>query len=449
MDISPSFVTTPATAGPDPLRRARLAWLLTEAANEPFFALIQRFVFASYFANVLMGGSQRGAALWGYGLAAAGLLTGVLAPLCGAYADATGLRKPLVRVLALVSAAACASLWFAAPGVSPLPVLAAFVIAAVGLELIVALTNADLSDLAPEHKVGRLSALNFAVGQAAAVVALLVVAGLPAIEELGGVSFVERIVGPLAAVAMLVLLAPYMLTGSSRARPEGVRGAGFGVSTALLWSAIRRAWRDRNMRFLLIARGIGADGMSIVFAFGAILGGSVLGWRGVQIAIFGLLVTTVAALGGLLAGWLDRRLGSRGVVLAAFGLCAIGALGIIGAGPERVLFLTVDSADVVLGLSPPEIGYGLSACIAALSAGPCFGGMRTLVAKIAPRDQMGVYFGLYSVVGKATYFLGPLTFGLVLSFVGDRQAALSVAYVFMLVGVVSVLALREIRMSSE
>ena len=66
------------------LNRQEVAWSLTEAANEPYFNLVQRYVFAPYFAGRLAATPAEGASLWGYALGAAGLGVAVVAPTLGA-----------------------------------------------------------------------------------------------------------------------------------------------------------------------------------------------------------------------------------------------------------------------------------------------------------------------------------------------------------------------------
>ena len=64
------------------LTRAEATWSLTEAANEPYFNLVQRYVFAPYFTGAMAvgAGQGEGAAVWGFALGAAGLAIAVLAP---------------------------------------------------------------------------------------------------------------------------------------------------------------------------------------------------------------------------------------------------------------------------------------------------------------------------------------------------------------------------------
>lgn len=60
---------------------------------------------------------------------------------------------------------------------------------------------------------------------------------------------------------------------------------------------------------------------------------------------------------------------------------------------------------------------------------------------------MTSYFGLYSLVGKATFFLGPLSYAAASRALDDSQLALGVCFIFLAVGVVAFLNVREERIS--
>ena len=108
-------------------------WLIYEWASQPFYSLITTFLFAPYFANGFINNPVRGQEIWGYAAAAAGLAVAVLSPLLGAFADASGHRKPWIMVSLLVFMAGMTSLWIADPGHSERLywILGAYVLASV------------------------------------------------------------------------------------------------------------------------------------------------------------------------------------------------------------------------------------------------------------------------------------------------------------------------------
>lgn len=434
-------------------RAAQAAWTLTEAGNEPFFALVQRFVFASYFAAHLVGDDARGAEVWGFALAAAGVLIGILAPVLGAFADAAGPRKPWIGAMMTASILSCTALWFAAPGAAILPVAIAIVVATVAVELLVVFTNAALPSLASTRRVGLLSGLCFGFGQIAGILALVAILMLSEIDGLFGLPkdayAVDRLSGPIAAIAALVFLLPFLLIApDEKPRPFANRVAATRAGLATLWATFKSAIAIPSMRSFIIGRAIGADGMSILFAFGGILATSLFGWSADRLAIFGIVVTVFAALGGFLGGVIDQRIGSRNTILFGFILVAIGAIGLIGAGPARIYFVPVEGGGGAFGFTNGELGYFLSAMFVAVGSGPAIASMRALMAKIAPLERMTAYFGLYSLVGKATFFLGPLAYAGASAAFGSAQLALSVSLVFLAVGIVAFLFVKEERIAA-
>ena len=96
-------------------RRARVAWCLFDWANSPFPTVIITFVFSAYFTQGIVGDAVRGAALWGYGMAASALAVAILGPLFGAIADAGGRRKPWLLACSALTVIGGAALWYATP----------------------------------------------------------------------------------------------------------------------------------------------------------------------------------------------------------------------------------------------------------------------------------------------------------------------------------------------
>jgi MFS transporter, UMF1 family len=60
-------------------------------------------VFAPYFATHVAANPASGQSLWGFATAAAGLAIALMSPVLGAIADASGRRKPWLRISLLVS----------------------------------------------------------------------------------------------------------------------------------------------------------------------------------------------------------------------------------------------------------------------------------------------------------------------------------------------------------
>lgn len=417
---------------------AEAAWSLTEAANEPFFTLVQRYVFPPFFVGTLAAsaGPAGGAALWGYATAVAGLIVALVAPMMGALADGLGRRRPFLIGLAGLAFLASAALWFAEPG---RPLFAVALVAALALaayELLAVATNSFLPVVVRRGWFGALSGLAFAFGQLAGIAALLLVIALaeqPPAFIAGVPNGVDRLAGPMAAIAMLVFLAPGLLL--FRDPPAVAPERPLRRAAAELAGTIRHAWRDRALRYFYLGRMIGGDGLALIFAFGAVLAGQSFGWTAATLASFGIGITLASAAGGLVSAAIDRHLGPRRTVILGFALVLLGLIGILGAGPESLFGRPTAPVGAAPFATPQEWMFVGSAVLVALGAGPAIAGMRALMASIAPPDRVSASFGLYAFVGKATNFVGPLLLGLVVSASGSLRLGLGVALLFLLAGI--------------
>jgi len=410
--------------------------MLTESANEPFFNLVGRYVFAPYFAGTLAATQAEGASAWGLALGAAGFAVAVLAPVLGAIADSGSRRMPWVAGSALLGIITCAALWFAAPGVSLLPIMVAVFAATVALELLNVFTNAYLPGITRPERVGLLSGVCFGVGQVAGIAALLSVLAIsnspPAI--LADLPFAaDRMAGPISALTILIFIMPFLLLVPDRPGPgrtpsvaEGLRG---------LRRTLVAAWAVRDMRFFLIARMLGSDGMAVIFAFGAVLAGASFGWTAASLAVFGIVITVFGAIGGVVGGLLDRRLGSRLLIIIGFALVAFGAASVILTDATRLVGFTTG---VPLGeplRSPQELGFLVAGAVIAFGAAFAVGGMRALMAILAPPGEATAYFGLFAFVGKATAFVGPFLVSIISLWTGSVRYGILVALAFLFAGI--------------
>jgi UMF1 family MFS transporter len=419
------------------------AWALTEAANEPFFNLVQRYVFAPYFAGTLAASAAHGASLWGYALGAAGFAIAILAPLLGSIADSGSRLKPWLAGSGLVTFLAAGSLWFAAPGVPLLPVAMLIFVAAVAVELMNQFSNAFLPVAARPERMGMLSGLSFGLSQLAGMLVLLLVlalsrAEIPWLEAIPNST--DRLAGPIAAGAVLIFLTPFLLVARDR---TGAGSASVGQGLQDLKATLREAWADRNMRLFLLARMISADGMAIVFGFGAVLAAASFGWKADSLAVFGLMITTFGVLGGFLGGWLDGRIGAKRLTLLGISMMGLGAASVALTDATRLFGV---ATGVSLGApltSPQEWGFLGAGALIAAGAAFALSGMRTMMAMLAPPEKIAAYFGLYAFVGKATAFVGPTLVGLIASQTGSVRPGIVLAVLFLAAGYAALVFVRS------
>lgn len=467
-----------ATATPEPERapsRALVSWMLFDWATQPHYTLVQTFLFAPYFANAIVQnpvcgtliaeGSEKaacGQALWGYAAAVAGLLIAVLSPFLGAAADGRGARKPWMAALSLVFLSGLSALWLGTPG-APLTtillVLAGFVTATLAAELMSVFSNAIMTGLVPRSELGRLSGTGWAVGYFGGLVSLALVAGflvpmpgstttllgLDPLLNLDATSHQsERITGPFAAVWFAIFIIPFFLFVPDRRTPRSPNEPQHSAATEL-WHTIKSLPSMPSLMIFLIARMIFTDGLTAIFAFGGIYGASVFGWGPLELGMFGIVLTLVGAFGALIGGRLDDRFGPKTVIIVALLALVAGAVGILSVDKTHILF-TTEVAEKVTGSKPfsatGEQVFLAFAILVGLVAAPVQAASRSLLARLAPAEKITQYFGLFAFSGKVTAFLAPFAVAFLTQQTGSQRIGMSAILAFLLIGVVLMLFVR-------
>ncbi|MGQ0674080.1 MAG: MFS transporter [Hyphomicrobium sp.] len=484
---SPAVATEGAVREAAPLR-ARTSWVMFDWSAQPYYTLVLTFLFAPYFANIVVGdggtaasavqaagecGEQQkawGQALWGYAAAAAGVLIAIGSPLLGALADGRGRRKPWIALFSLVFVASLSVLWLAVPAASQATiwlVLAAFVVATAAIEFTTVFTNAMMPTLVPQDQMGRLSGLGYAVGYAGGLVSLAIMAGLIVADPATGKTIIgldpllalntasregDRFVGPFAAGWFLVFMLPFFLFVPDVrpvARPLGVNSHSAGRE---LWATVKALPQDRDMLLFLVARMIYADGLSAIFAFGGIYGAAVFGWGPLELGIFGIILSITGMFGALIGGPLDDRLGSKTVIIGSLLLLTAGAIGILSIDKTHILF-TTEVEPKAPGSSPfSSIGERMFLAFAILLgvvAAPVQAASRTLLARLAPPDKITQYFGLFAFSGKVTAFAAPFAVATVTALTCSQRYGMAAILAFLVLGILLMIPVRENRKLSN
>ena len=68
---------------------------------------------------------------------------------------------------------------------------------------------------------------------------------------------------------------------------------------------------------------------------------------------------------------------------------------------------------------------------------------RTLLIRMAPKDRIAQFFGLFALTGKVTSFVGPLLVGLVTALTASQKAGMAVLVLFFLAGLVLLSRVRQ------
>ncbi len=436
-----------------PPRSAVIGWVLFDWAAQPYFTLITTFVFAPYFATHVAPDPATGQSLWGFATAAAGLIIALLSPVLGAIADAGGRRKPWIAAFGALLVIGSALLWIGRPG-DPniiLPVLLAFGVATIGAEFATVFNNAMMPTLVPPEKLGRLSGTGWATGYIGGIVSLILVLGFLAAnvetdKTLLGFSPLfgldpathqgDRITGPLTGLWFVIFVLPmFLLTPDHAAKAPALGAVREGLRE--LRETLTSLPRRPVMATFLIANMVYTDALIALFAFGGIYAAGTFGWQTIQIGSFGILLACSGTIGAWLGGKLDDRFGPKTVITVSMLILLTAIILILSIDRETLLF--------VIKVAPPEPGEALFAAPAeqaylalgffiGLAAGPLQAASRTLLVRLAPRERITQYFGLFALSGKVTSFLAPLVVGIVTAITSSQKAGMAMLVLFFLAG---------------
>ena len=444
-----------------PPRVAVISWIFFDWAAQPYFTLITTFVFAPYFAGFVAPDPVSGQALWGFATAAAGLVIALMSPVLGAVADASGRRKPWIAGFGVLLVIGSGLMWFGKPGDASviLPLLLAYAIASVGVEFATVFNNAMMPTLVPPDQIGRLSGTGWATGYVGGILSLILVLGFLAanpdtgrtlfgLTPLFGLDPVthqgDRITGPLTGIWFIVFVLPmFLLTPDYPARRPLRAALREGLSG--LKRTLGELPKQKTMATFLLANMIYTDGLVSLFAFGGIYAAGTFGWHTIQIGTFGILLAIAGTFGAWLGGKLDDRLGPKQVILGSM-LVLLFAISAILLVDRDSIFLVkvappVPGAPLFSGAA--ERAYLVLGCLIGAAGGPLQAASRTLLIRLAPKDRIGQYFGLFALTGKVTSFIGPLLIGAVTAVTASQKAGMATLVVFFVAGLVLLVRVRE------
>ncbi|GAA1684185.1 MFS transporter [Mycolicibacterium murale] len=347
--------------------------------------------------------------------AIAGLTVALLAPVTGVWVQASRLRREVLAVLTGLAVAVTASMSLIRDDPAYLFAgLALLAVAAACGDLASVPYNALLRQLSTSQTSGRISGMGWAAGYFGSVLLLVLVyfgfiagdgpeRGFLSLSTDGGENI--RMAMLLAAAWFAVFALPLLLTVHRWPRPVEPRQDRIGLIGAYrkVWTDVRAEWRrDHNLVYYLVSSAVFRDGLAGVFAFGAVLGVSVYGLSEGDVLIFGIAACVVAAIGAVVGGLVDDRVGSKPVIVTSLVCLILTGLTLLSLSGTLVFWVC-----------------GLLLC---LFIGPTQSSARTQLLRMTTEGREGVAFGLYTMTGRAVSFLAPWMFFMFIDAFGTDRA---------------------------
>ncbi|MFQ6327274.1 MFS transporter [Nocardia sp. CWNU-33] len=425
-----------ATVGQAAGRGQVVAWGLWDWGSSAFNAVILTFVFSVYLTDKVgddLPGGISASAWLGWALGIAGLIVAVTAPISGQRFDATAKRKRSLAVLTALTILAMALMFFVHDDYHDLWIgLVLLGFGSAFFELANVPYNAMLRQVSTPATVGRVSGFGWAMGYFGGILLLLICyfgfisgdgdsRGLLGVPTDDGLNI--RLVAMLAAVWFAAFSLPVLFAVPELPRTSadpGAAKAGFFGSYRVLWRDLRELWSvDRGTVGFLVASAIFRDGLAGVFTFGAVLAVRVYGIADSDVLLFGIAANVVAALGAIVAGRFDDRVGPKIVIVIS-----LGAMLLCG------LALVIVSGPLMFWI------FGL---LLTVFVGPAQASARSFLTRLAPPGREGQMFGLYTTTGRAVSFLAPSLFGLFVWLFDADRAGIAGLLVVLAVGLAALL----------
>jgi len=444
-----------------PPRAAVVSWIFFDWAAQPYFTLITTFVFAPYFATSIAPDPATGQSLWGFAMAAAGLTIALLSPVLGAIADAAGRRKPWIAAFGVLLVLGSSALWIGKPGDTAIipPLLTAVALASVGAEFATVFNNAMMPTLVPPERIGRLSGNGWATGYVGGIISLIIVLGFLAANPETGRTLLgltplfgldpaahqgDRITGPLTGLWFIVFVTPMFLFTPDYPAKRPVRTA-LRTGLAQLRQSLRELPQQKSLATFLLANMIYTDGLVSLFAFGGIYAAGTFGWHTIQIGTFGIVLAIAGTFGAWLGGKLDDLLGPKRVIAGSMLILLLSLAAILLVDKDSILFVKVAPPEPggALFAGAAERAYLVLGCLIGAAGGPLQAASRTLLIRLAPKDRIAQYFGLFALTGKVTSFIGPLLIGVITAASASQKTGMGVLVMFFAAGLALLVRVRE------
>ncbi len=439
-------------------KRKRIwGWYFFDWASQPYNTLLLTFIFGPYFtatvtANLVADGMANEAAraqaqaYWGWGLAAAGILIAVLAPVLGAIADNSGRKLPWIWLFSLMYFVGSGALWWTAPqDFSVIWALFFFGTGLIGMEFATIFTNSYLPQLDDDPaELGRLSGSGWAFGYVGGVLALAVMlalfqatangttmAGLSPLLGLDPETKADtRVVGPLTAIWFAVFMVPFFLYTRDTNQAYATR-ISIAQSMRDLANTLKGLPRHPSLMAYLGSSMFYRDALNGMYTFGGIYALGVLGWSITQVGIFGIIAAIAGALACWMSGKIDRRVGPMPVIVFCVITLACVALLIVMITPTSIMGIPIAE-----GSSAPDITFFIAGAVIGAAGGSLQASSRNMMTRQANPERMTEAFGLYALSGKATSFLAPALIAFTSQVTGSQRLGVSPVVGLFIVGLV-------------
>ena len=397
------------------------AWAMYDWANSAVQTTIIATIFPIYYQKVAAAGQQEAVAMsrFAWATTIAILIVAIVAPVLGAVADYTAIKKKLLGVFLAVGAVACAAMFWIGSGDWKFA-LTLFVIANVGVAGTIVFYESLLPHLVDQADLDRVSSAGYAIGYLGGGTLLainLVMIQKPSLFGIPDTGTATRLALASVAVWWVVFSIPLFRRVPEPAvrleRDETAGGNALLTSISRLSETFHELRRYRDAFVLLLAFLLYNDGIQTMIRMATIYGTQIGLPESAMISAL-LLTQFIGVPCAFAFGMLAGRIGAKPAVFA--GLAVYVLITVLG------YFMTSSVHFFALAILVGMVQGGTQAL------------SRSLFAAMIPRHKSSEFFAFFSVFERYAGVLGPAIFAFVVDATGSGRSAILAVSLFFIVG---------------
>jgi UMF1 family MFS transporter len=389
--------------------REQQAWGWYDWANSVYFTTVITAVFPTFFATYAAKGLEPAQASARFALITtiSVAVVAVLAPILGALADYSGIKKRLLATFMMIGVTACALMVLIGEGDIMLA-SALFFIGNIGVSGSTVFYDSLLPHVATPRETDRVSSAGYLMGYVSGGVLLLInLAWILSPATFGFSDAASATRASFVAVAVWWALFSIPLFLKVPEPPAAGDGGGRGFSVGIAFSRLARTFsevrRYKNAFLLFIAMLLYQDGIQTVIRMASVYGAEVGIDQNAQIAAF-VMVQFVGIPCSFLFGMMGTRFGTKRCIFAAIGVYIVAT--------SLAYFMTTATEFFLLAFLVATVLGGSQAL------------SRALFARMVPHDRTSEFFGFYAVSERFATVFGPTLFGISVAITGSSRSAL-------------------------
>ena len=395
------------------------AWAMYDWANSAYQTTIIAAVFPVYYKMVAANGLDKDVATsrWSWASAIAIIIVAIIAPVLGAIADNSPVKKRLLGIFMGIGVASCFGLFWVTTGDWALA-LTLFIIGNVGVAGSIVFYEALLPHLVGPKDLDRVSSAGYAVGYLGGGVLLGINALMIQKPEWFGIAttaLATRLAFVSVGVWWLLFSIPLFLRVrepralvSENPQPVSLSG-GF----RQLKATFHEMRKYREAMLFLVAFLIYNDGIQTMIRMATVYGSDIGIDSGAMITAL-LLTQFIGVPAAFAFGALASRIGTKTGIL--LGLAVYAVITILG------YYMTSAAHFYALAILVGLVQGGTQAL------------SRSVYASMIPRHKSSEFFAVFSVFERYAGVVGPLLFGAIVSSTGSGRTAILAILIFFVVG---------------